>query len=211
MNKDNELFVESINFYPREDDLDKYVLILTSRGARDKFFIGINRDAAEIVLPYINRLHDGEEKHKKNVEQPSSRDLLFDFYMDILKDYKCLINKVVISENKSESKGEICIRDKVYVVDIVVGIIVSLQFNTPLFITEESFLFNTNLLKKEVSKIMRLKNYTFKFSPYNNYSREFLLFLYKNSKENNDLELLYLLQKMLMDKQKMQFDEKDFF
>ena len=58
---------------------------------------------------------------------------------------------------------------------------------------------------------MRLKNYTFKFSPFNNYSREFLLFLYKNSKENNDLELLYLLKKMLMDKQKMQFNEKDFF
>ena len=53
MNKDNELFVESINFYPREDDLDKYVLILTSRGAKNKFFVGINRDAAEIVLPYI--------------------------------------------------------------------------------------------------------------------------------------------------------------
>ena len=137
--------------------------------------------------------------------------LLFNFYKDVLREYKCLIDKVIISENKSESKGEIRICDKVYVVDIVVGIIVSLQFNTPLFITEESFLFNTNLLKNEVSKFMRLKNYTFKFSPFNNYSREFLLFLYKNSKENNDLELLYLLKKMLMDKQKMPFKGKDFF
>lgn len=211
MNKDNELFVESINFYPREDDLDKYVLILTSRGAKNKFFVGINRDAAEIVLPYINNSQNWKKEHKGSVNTPSTRKLLFDFYTDVLKEYKCLIDKIIISENKSESKGEICIYDKVYVVDIVVGIIISLQFNTPLFITEESFLFNTNLLKKEVSKFMRLKNYTFKFSPFNNYSREFLLFLYKNSKENNDLELLYLLKKMLMDKQKMQFNEKDFF
>lgn len=211
MNKDNELFVESINFYPREDDLDKYVLILTSRGAKNKFFVGINRDAAEIVLPYINSIQKSEEQHKDRMKTSSTRKLLFDFYTDVLRENKILIDKVIISENKSASKGEICICDNVYVVDIVVGIIVSLQFNTPLFITEESFLFNTNLLKKEVSKFMRLKNYTFKFSPFNNYSREFLLFLYKNSKENNDLELLYLLKKMLMDKQKNQLNEKDFF
>ena len=210
MTKDNELLIESINFYPREDDLDKYVLILTSRGDRNKFFIEINRDEAKIVLPYINSLeNEGAERGLDRARE--TRMLLFDFYKDALNDYKCLINKVIISKNSSGSKGEICTCDKFYVVDIIVAIIVSLHFKIPLFITEESFLFNTNLLKQEVSRFMRLKNYTFKFSPFKNYSREFLLFLYENSKKQNDVELLYLLKKMLTVKEKNKINEKDFF
>ena len=204
----NYILVSILCVYPKIDTIDKCVLVLQAKYDKRKFFIEINKDVYEVIKILRNH-YNGEDISDAMVPD---KFVFLDHIYKILISYNLIVKKSIINILPNNIFAKIYINNKFFLTDIPVALILSLQFMSPIYITEESFIYNSsNILGKEIGNYEEIKNYKLQFSPDKRYSKEFLCTLKQLLNQRKDLDVLYLVEEQLKQVGIKNLEEKDFF
>lgn len=204
----NHILVYILCVYPKIDTMDKCVLVFKSKYDKRKFFIEINKDVYEMIK-FLRSCDKIENASDSTV--PEKFTFLNHIY-EIFISYNLMVRKSIINILPNNIFAKIYINNKFFLTDIPVALILSLQFMSPIYITEESFIYNnSNILGEEICNYEEMKNYKLQFHPEKRYSKEFLCTLKQLLNQRKDLDVLYLIEEQLKQVKVKSSEEKDFF
>ena len=204
----NHILVYILCVYPKINTMDKCVLVFKAKYDKRKFFIEINKDVYDVIK--FLRSYDNVDDISGNIVPEQF--VFFFFLYEIFISYNLIVRKSIINFLPNNIFAKIYINNKFFLTDIPLALILSLQFMSPIYITEESFIYNSsNILGNEIDNYEEIKNYKLQFYPEKKYSKEFLCTLKQLLNQRKDLDVLYLVEEQLKQLNIKSTEEKDFF